>query len=215
MRNFFFRGILVICAALLGACVDQEALRKAELDQIASLLPGRYDNLTQVRGEAVGPRESLALLILPVYTPSIGRYTFYMQESAADDPLRLLSQRIYSFQIGPSEAVIQSLATFDEPQRWRNAQDNPEVFKGLMVQDLKVMGGCELTWTRAMNGFEARNDRQTCRSVSRATGSRINVELRMTLDAEGIAISEQHFDAGGRVVYGDRSDPFYRFERSQ
>jgi hypothetical protein len=205
-----------ILAVLLGACADQKDLRKEELLQIAGMLPGRYDNLGQVRAEqrAGGAvRESLALSILPVYTPNIGRYVFYAQESAADDPLRVLSQRIYSFEVAADGRILQAQATFDEPQRWRNAQDNPDVFKSLMLQDLKPMGGCDLLWEKTAAGFEAHNDVQRCRSISRSNGERINVDLRMRLERDGIAISEQHFDADGKLVYGDRADPFYHFER--
>jgi hypothetical protein len=203
--------------ALSCACTDERALRKAELDQLAGMLPGRYDNLGQVRAEqaaGTAPRESLALSILPVYTPNIGKYVFYAQESAADDPLRVLAQRIYSFELGADGSILQAQATFDEPQRWRNAQDNPDVFKGLMLQDLKPMGGCDLTWTKTATGFEAHNDRQRCHSISRSNGARVDVESRIRLERDSIAISERHFDAAGAVVYGERSDPFYHFDRT-
>lgn len=203
--------------ALLCACTDQRALRKAELDQIAGMLPGRYDNLSQVRAEqatGVAPRESLALSILPVYTPKVGKYVFYAQESVAGDPLRVLAQRIYSFEVAADGRILQAQASFDEPQRWRNAQDNPDVLKGLMLQDLKPLAGCDLTWTKTASGFEAHNDKTRCHSISRSTGARVDVESRIRLERDSIAISERHYDAAGAVVYGERADPFYHFERA-
>jgi hypothetical protein len=215
------RTIALLCLAggtsLLGACANQQDLRKAELEQIAGLLPGRYDNLGQVQSEQKAggaPRESLALNIMPVYTPMLGRYVFYMQETAADDPLRVLSQRIYSFDLTADGQIVQSQATLEEPQRWRDAHNNPDVFKSMMQQDLHPMSGCELTWTHTASGFEAHNDVQRCRSISRSNGQRINVESRLTLERDVLAISERHFDAAGKVVYGERADPFYRFERT-
>lgn len=207
---------VMIGLAGLQACADQQQLRRAELLQIAALLPGRYDNLGQVRAEqaaGTAPRESLALTILPVYTPSIGQHVFYVQESAADDPLRLLSQRIYSFALAPDGRILQAQAAFDEPQRWRNAQDDPDLFKGLMVRDLKPMGGCDLTWSKTASGFEAQNDPQRCRSTSRGDAARVSVETRIRLERDGIFMSERHFDAAGRIVYGARAEPFYHFER--
>jgi hypothetical protein len=41
----------------------------------------------------------------------------------------------------------------------------------------------------------------------------LRVEQRVTLNADGIAVFEQHRDAAGKLVYGDMPDPWYRYAR--
>jgi hypothetical protein len=75
-----------------------------------------------------------------------------------------------------------------------------------------VRPGCDLLWIRKGRGFAATIG-SGCRTASRTTGETLRVEQRMELDADGLALFEQHRDAAGVLVYGDEADPFFRFAR--
>jgi hypothetical protein len=211
------RGLALLLAACLAAagCASQQDLRREELSVLLPLLPGVYDNRIQAAADAGQPRghEGLTLTIVPVFAPTIGKHVFYLQETALDDLMRVLSQRVFTIDVGPDGRIVQTLMTFVEPQRWRDGPRNLELFKALVEHDVRASGGCDLFWKKVDQGFEASNDSRRCRTNSRATGEVLRVESRAKLDAEGISLSDQQIDAAGRIVYGDLPDPFYHFKR--
>ena len=90
--------------ALLGGCTHQpKVVEPGDLTSLLAVLPGRYDNTAQVEADArngVHPgHDAVALTITHVYTPRLGHYVYYAQETAADNPLRVLSQKMYGFQV--------------------------------------------------------------------------------------------------------------------
>jgi len=133
---------------------------------------------------------------------------------AADDARRVLSQRLYVLNTVPdSEFTAMTQLDFTEPSRWRDGHENRDLFRGLLMQDLKLRTGCDLVWKPAEAGFNATNNPQQCRTNSRETGETLKVDQRMELDGDGLAIFDQRRDAAGTVVSGNEADPWYRFSR--
>ena len=122
-----------IAAALFGlcGCTDQTKVYEGELTELLALLPGRYDNTAQAELEArngVRPaHDAVELTIIHVYTPRLGHHVYYAQETAADDPRRVLSQKMYSFQVDEKRGVVETLYQFVEPLRWRDGQQNKDL----------------------------------------------------------------------------------------
>ena len=197
------RVLAVLAAALLSACASQSKLHEAELAQLLEWYPGHYSNADA----------ALELNIVRVYAPLIGDYVFYSQESAADDPRRVIAQRVVAFEYVKGQGIIQSLWSLAEPMRWRDAHLNPELFKSLQPQDFAPMPGCELLWTQKEGRFTGANDVKACRSTSPATGGTVRLELRAELTPEELALAEQSYDVSGKLVQGNAAEPFYRFRR--
>jgi hypothetical protein len=206
-RTWFCIGFVL----LLAACGAQPKREEAMLNELAAMLPGSYDNLAQSRANA--DHAPLRLVIAPVQAPLVGDHVFYVQEMAADDPRRVLAQRLYVLNSvpGTAQATLTQL-DFIEPTRWRDGHLNRDLFRGMLTQDLRVRPNCDLVWSRADKGFKSLMG-TACRTSSRATGEALKVEERMELDADGIAVFEQHRDAAGTLVYGGETDPWYRFAR--
>ncbi len=163
------RGAASVLLALLlaaGGCADQGKQREAELTDLLSWLQGSYDNRAQVESEARqsghAPHERIALLIIPVYVPRLGKHVLYAQESAADDPRRVMSERLFSFDIDEKRGIVGLVFDFVEPRRWRDGQNNPEIFTSVVTQDVSP-SGCELLWHRAGQQFVGNVDPQRCR----------------------------------------------------
>jgi hypothetical protein len=156
----------------------------------------------------------LRLMIVPVQAPLVGDHVFYVQEMAADDLRRVLSQRIYVINGVPrkDQAVLTQL-DLNEPLRWRDGHANRELFRSMLVQDLRLRAGCDLLWQRDGAGFKAALQRNACRAASRATGETLRVEQRMQLGPETLNVFEQHRDAAGTLVFGDAADPWFRYSR--
>jgi hypothetical protein len=207
---------LLLAAALSSSCADQQKVRETELTELLVLLAGHYDNTEQVQADAHRalhpPHDPLSLAIVPVDDPVIGDHVFYVQEMAADDPRRVMVQRVWTFGT-ENKAIVQSVWTLKEPLRWRDGHENPDVLKGLMNQDVVPVRGCNLIWKKSGAGFTAVNDAKTCRSTSRATGGTVQIDTRMELDANGLGLAENATDASGQLVEGRTDEPFVRFRK--
>lgn len=204
-------------AVLLGACADQEKARETELIELLVSIAGHYDNTSQVEGDIRRglhpPHDALALVVVPVDDPIIGEHVFYVQEMAADDPRRVMAQRIWTFDI-TDKKIVQTVWTLREPLRWRDSQHDPDLLKSMLTQDVARVAGCNLTWKKTATGFSASNEPKTCRSTSRVTSGTVQIDTRMELDANGLSLAENATDAAGQLAQGRTDEPFVRFRKA-
>ena len=202
------------CLALGGCAAD---LKKATVTvaQVADLLPGHYTNSAQAEADVKAGRakhEPKSIDIVRLSLPLLSRYAFYAQETSLEEMGHILSQRLYTFEAVKDGSVVQKIYTFSQPGRWRDGQNNPSVFTGVMFKDTSPMAGCDLLWKKDGEKFVASNSRDTCRVSSASLGS-MRTEMKIELSGDELAMAELGYTAGGKLVQGDASDPFYRFER--
>src|SRR5882757_6727596 len=137
-------GCVVLASALLAGCAgSKEPKPDVELQGLIQMYRGHYDNTAQVQSEiAKGvqtPHETLALDIVPIEAVMLGENVFYVQESIAGDPKRVLGQKVVMFGV-VKKKIVQTDFALAEPHRWRNGQYNPDLFKGIMTQDARRLG---------------------------------------------------------------------------
>ncbi|MBV8308568.1 MAG: hypothetical protein JO203_07950 [Gammaproteobacteria bacterium] len=157
---------LLLAALLpLGACTDQTKVHETELAGLLAVLPGHYDNTAQadadVRNHVNPPHDAVALTITHVYTPRLGHYVYYAQETAADDPRRVFSQKMYSFTVDDKLGIVETLYELVEPLRWRDGQQNKDLFTGMVLEDVQPEA-CQLLWKKTDSGFVATHDPKVC-----------------------------------------------------
>jgi len=209
--------LVSLCAVLLTGCAGQTKLREAELGELVQMLPGRYDNRMQYQEDVRAgrdPHQALVLDIVPVYAPALSKDVFYVHETAADDERRVISQRLISFQVVKDVGIVQTLWAFAEPQRWRDGNVSPDLFKSMMVSDVSALGGCDLVWKKAELRFTATNDRTRCRVNSRNGAGLVPMESRIQLGPEELGTADVIYDNQGRVIQGHAEEPFYRFRKN-
>jgi hypothetical protein len=205
------RLLLLGCALLVASCASGPKPEEVFLEQLVATLAGSYDNLAQSR--ASPDHAPVKLLVAPVKAQLVGDHVFYVQEVAADDARRVLAQRLYVLSAaGDQEMAVVAQADFAEPLRWRDGHLNRDLFQSLLMKDLRVRPGCDLLFKREGTGFAA-TLAGNCRASARDTGEALRVEQRITLNADGIAVFEQHRDAAGTLAYGNIPDPWYRYAR--
>lgn len=205
------RGWFFAVALLLAACGSQPKREEVLVSQLAQQLAGSYDNLAQSRASTA--HAALRLMIAPVQAPLVGDHVFYVQETAADDPRRVLAQRLYVLDPVPGrEQAVLAQLDFREPSRWRDGHLNRDLFRSLLIEDVRLRSGCELLFSRSGERFEAAVG-SACRTTSRSTGETLRVEQRLELDRDGLNVFERHRDAAGVVVYGDGEEAWYRYVR--
>ena len=201
--------------AFAAVCLAAGSKKKEEffLGELTAVLPGSYDNLAQSRADGAD-HPALRLIIAPVEAPLVGEHVYYVQEMAANDVRRVLAQRLYVLNSVPKkEQATLTQLDLKEPSRWRDGHLNRDLFRGMLVEDLRARPGCDLLFERdGKIGFKAAVG-SACRASSRDTGETLRVEQRMQLGAELLAIFEQHRDAAGTLVFGAASDPWFRYIR--
>jgi hypothetical protein len=80
---------------------------------------------------------------------------------AADDPRRVLSEQMYSFEVDDKRGIVETMYEFVEPVRWRDGQLNKDVFTSIVIEDLQAEG-CVLLWKRDGARFIATHDPKVC-----------------------------------------------------
>jgi hypothetical protein len=151
--------------AVLGGCKDETKLREGEMAQLLALLPGEYDNRAQAALDArtgVHPgHDAVTLIITRVFTPRLGHHVYYAQEMAADDARRVLSQKMYSFEVDEKRGIIETTYVFVEPLRWRDGQQNKDLFTSVVTEDVQPEA-CDLLWKGDAGRFVATHDPKVC-----------------------------------------------------
>jgi hypothetical protein len=167
--------------SLLGGCTNQEKQRNAELAKLLSWLPGSYDNSAEAAADAKSatpaPHARISFVIVPVYAPRLGHHVLYAQEMDADDPRRVMSERMFSFKVDDKRGILETVYTFVEPLRWRDGQANKELFNGILADDVQSTAGCELVWTRADKRFTATLDATRCHAAGAAIAAQSGAQL--------------------------------------
>ena len=239
-RNGLVLGLMVaVCLSGCGAIKREHKEHEGEADlaRISRWLPGTYDNTRQVtsdQSKGLHPaHDAVELNVVAVDSIAVGRSAFYMQETAADDPMRVFSQRVITFSV-TKKGIVQTVNTLVDPLRWRNGYREPDIFEGMTPRDFKPATGCEITWAReekpvdpkakklskeeaAKEAEHARyigvDDSKHCEMTSHAVMGLVNMELRGELTANEIDLAEIQYDSDGKLIQGSTADPFYRFRR--
>jgi hypothetical protein len=169
----------VAAVAAVCGCTSQTTQHETELTGLLVVLPGTYDNSAQAELDARnGARPghiAITLTITHVHAPRLGHYVYYVQESAADDPRRVLSQEMYSFRADEKHGIVETIYQLVEPLRWRDGQLNKELFTSLVAEDVQTEG-CQLLWKKKPEGgFVATRNPQVCPDVG--GGAAVQAEL--------------------------------------
>src|SRR5665213_1639473 len=191
-------------AAALMACSSGKKTKPDELGmaQIVRWLPGTYNNSAQHDADVKAgkpPHDALAVAIVPIDSPLMGVHAFYFQEMAADDPRRVMVQEILTFEMTDKGRIKESIASFVEPRRWRDANLNPEVLTALVPDDLTPLSGCDLFWTRSHDGFVGANEPLRCHTASQSSEAAARTDLRAELTATQLSLSVRSYDASGAL----------------
>ncbi|MBS0417371.1 MAG: chromophore lyase CpcT/CpeT [Proteobacteria bacterium] len=198
-----------------GSAGSKEPKAEIEILDLIQMFPGHWDNTAQVQAEAAkgAPQhEAIVLDIVPIDAIMLGDHVFYVQESIAGDPRRVLGQKVVMFGV-VKKKIIQTDFALTEPNRWRNGQNNPDLFKGIMTADVRSIKGCSLSWKRTESGdFAGANEAKTCHNRIAGAGVAA-IDLKAELSPTEYATAEQAVDRSGHPLSKPQGDLFYRFRR--
>jgi len=210
-RAMAMRSAGWLAVLLLAGCSTEATKRQAEFDNLIQKLPGQYDNLAQAKSDASGDHAAVALLIRPVNALTVGKIVMFVRETAADDPRRVLAQHIWTFELDKKNRLVQTIYLFKEPQRWLHAAEDPYVMQSVLPDDLSVLSGCNLIWTKSDSGFQATTKAQECKASAGAEG--LLIEQSAELRGSDLLLNEQLSGPGGSPTGSAESASSYRFQR--
>src|SRR5271155_937176 len=176
---------LLLAALLLPGCAHHgRRPPPLQLKTLTAKLPGTYDNSAQVaddlaRGVA-SPHLALQLLVAPAHALAISDTMYYVRESIANDPRRVLSQRLWKLTADTrKQRIVQSMFVFKDPRRWQQAAEEPELPLSLTLDDLEQLQGCDLLWTETEGLLRAVATEGNCRPAALKEG--MLLEQRVTI----------------------------------
>jgi len=208
-------GLVLASVIFAGAASSKEPKAEVEILDLIQMFPGHWDNTAQVQAEAakgLPQHEAIVLDIVPIDAIMLGDHVFYVQESIAGDPRRVLGQKVVMFGV-VKKKIVQTDFALNEPNRWRNGQNNPDLFKGIMTADVRSIKGCSLSWKRTEAGdFEGTNEAKTCHNRIAGAGVAA-IDLKAQLSPTEYATAEQAVDKSGHPISKPQGDLFYRFRR--
>ena len=175
-------------ALLLSACSSQSDLRKLELVALAGQLPGDYRNPEQ------------QLIILQVAAPLVGDQVFYVRETMVNDARRVISERIWSLDVAADARIVANVYAFDEPDHWRIGAESPELFRSLLMRDLRTLPGCQLIWEKSPRGFTGAGASAKCPQSWR-------------LESDALEFSDQAAAATPAAATPAAGDGYFHFVR--
>jgi hypothetical protein len=222
-RTALHAGAGIALAALVALAAPDRAIARGQpplrLATLAAGLPGTYDNSEQVAQDlahgVASPHLALVLRIAPAHALMISDTMYYVRESVADDPRRVLSQRMWKLTADPKrQGVVQSIYVFKDPRRWAAAAEQPELLISLTADDLEPLPGCDLLWTQTGELLRAVATAKECRSEALKEG--MLLEQRLTLQGNELSLGAAEVTADGRIAAPalfDSDVDFYRFTR--
>jgi hypothetical protein len=191
-----------------------------DLQVIAEILPGVYDNNEQVyfdkrRNLPEALRHGRArLAIQRVQLPAFGEHVFFVQETLAADLSKPTLLRLYAFETDQDPSVVRMrIHDLGDPGgAYRDALTKPEVLAPLTRAAAPSEAGCDVLWRREAGQFRGTNA-ASCRGKTPA-GS-VRRELEMLLDSQALWIRSRRINDKGELVSGFADGAHYRFNRAR
>jgi hypothetical protein len=203
--------VCLVAAANVPASAGDTKQQRADYLSFLKMLPGDYDNLTQA-DDSAGQVQPVIFSVRPLELQLIGKLVMLVRETAANDPNRLLAEHIWTIEHDEKKnTIVQHVYQFKEPQRWKHAGDDPLLLQSLLPDDLQKMGGCEIYWTKTVNGFSGATQPHACRPTASEEGHLIEIGAELTSD--DLTLTEVQAGAGGRLPADASGASAYHFQR--
>jgi len=209
--QFSLIAMALLCAAPFAAQARDKKKEEAQFVTFLHDLPGEYDNLTQTENEADAHHAGIVLSVKPLNAQTLGKLVMFARETVADDPRRVLSQRIWIIEHDKLNHIVQKVYVFREPQRWIHAGDDPLLMQSLLLDDLTPLTGCELLWVKTDTGFSGDVPAHGCRPASSMEGQLIETSAELRDDE--LIMTEQQAGTGGRLPSEPAAGSALHFQR--
>ena len=213
--TFSCRAIIALFLVFLmqtASATDQE-----QLDRLADLMAGRFDNQAAIDAGEASEDDFLTDWRQRINAPALGETVFYLQLNQGADRA-LYRQRILVLSLDDEKDAIRQVAyTLKNPEPFADALSTSDVFQDLGPDDVERMldDGCAQYWTETDDGFSGYVDPQACRIISSRTGNPRRIEALTILTASTLDLAERGFDDDGNHLFGSAVGETTQLTRTQ
>lgn len=212
MTRLFGVAMAAVLLSLSGCAANARAPKANTLEDDLALMmawfPGEYDNYEQVWQQEVDGlkpeerHEHIHHIFLPVDAPAFEGEIYFVKQYMDGDYDDVYRQRMYQFTTDDAEGAIRlTIYRFLDEQKYRYADQNPELMKALTVEEVKTSPGCEVYWKLSGEHFDGYMH-DTCGFTSPQSGQWIRITDSLKLTNNAIWIGDKAFDEQGNKVFG-------------
>ncbi|XP_071084531.1 uncharacterized protein [Haliotis cracherodii] len=156
-------------ALLTCACLSVKGDITKDLQYLAAIFPGFYDNTVQYENDIKNDipetdrHVHLSMSVSPEKVPFLeGRANFYLEEFVNGDRNDLVRQRIYSYGVDEEERIHLKFYTLKDQKQFAHASPNSPLFKNLTMKDVVYVEGCDVYWDRVTEDLFRSHMFNTC-----------------------------------------------------
>jgi len=218
-KNIYFFLLALAVSINLPLAAQADTLND-DFARLLSWFPGEYDNHEQHWQDNLDQveqvHEHLHHIFFPVDAPTVGEYTFFVQQYMDGDPANVYRRRFYSFSLDQDEQAIRlDIYSFSDEDKYADAHLNPDILAGLSEADLIGRPGCEVYWKYTGEHFHGYMKEKSCRVMSRRSGKEIFITDDLKLTADEIWIRDEAFLADGTRVFGNQAGIHHKNRKVQ
>jgi hypothetical protein len=194
-----------------------------DVQVLAELLPGRYDNWNQnyFDGRRKLPEterhERLHTRIVRVTAPAFGAVVFYAEDYRDNEPSKVTRRRVLALapDIEGGGARLKIYWIDDRiAARFGAALTVRELWSAVRPDELRYVPGCDLWFVREVGQYSGASRATQCLFKSAGIGE-VYGEYRMLIAPSGIEWHELQRDRRGRVIAGHASGVGYDLQRAR
>jgi hypothetical protein len=219
MQRFwcYARLLLAVVAAGCSGTPRPKVTVDSELAKLDQWLPGHYDNRAQIAADrAAGgrPDPEISLTVVAI-EPMLEMHAFYLEEAPDEAHGRHVQKRIAIFSGAPEKGkgLIEAQFTLVDPERWRGAASDPDLFKSIQPPDLKGLRGCGLNWKREGTTFTGTGEPDRCSASAPPGAGSVLGAMKIELTASELAFESKRSSGLAKPASGAAPDAFIRFTR--
>ncbi|NKB44936.1 MAG: hypothetical protein GKS03_11730 [Alphaproteobacteria bacterium] len=200
----------------LGSAAD---VSDTDFQEFLSLWGGGYDNVAQAtaqeaEGVSAEDRNPATLVFIrKINLPAFGPHTYYGEWQDANDPSRILRQRIYGFEIDQVEQKLRlnlhiwPAASPEFVARTQGAHLDPSTLNDVTPADMFDLKGCDIYFTKTDDGYRGSMKKGECSfPAPDGSGSLIYSWTQMTVNESQFSYLDGWYNSDGT--------PYRRFTKN-
>ncbi|HXF91087.1 MAG TPA: chromophore lyase CpcT/CpeT [Candidatus Nitrosotenuis sp.] len=154
------------------------------------------------------PHERIHSIFKRIYAVNLGNNVFFVKQFLDGDPQKVYRLRIYQLVKNIKENAVElRIYSIKTPEKYSNADLNPNLLNNLNKNEIKLISGCEVFWrlVKDKSKFIGATKQNACRIFSSRLNKFIYINDNLVLTSNEIWINDQATDESGNYVFGNKS----------
>lgn len=205
--------VFIILGTVLGTPSARAMPTDQDMANLAGLMAGAFDSRAQNESQKASgvPEGDLHIRVTLFHRPldieGFGPHVFYNYEHRDGDPSKVIRQRIISLELDPAEdAIRMKQYLFHAPAKYLGAHLDPGLVSDVTQDDIWLLPGCDVFWTREGDVFKAAMKSMECVFAFPEGARERAVFYGITLDGDTFSRMDRSVYVDTGEVSGGRSD---------